>query len=98
MLLPRCSVARDHGRRRDVMGGLAAGVPLVLVPTSWDKPDIALRMVEAGVAVRLAPKNCTPAGLRAAVERFSGTSATAAAPARWRSGSRPRRAPTAPRR
>ena len=44
------------------MAGLRAGVPLVLVPTSWDKPDIALRMVEAGVAVRVPPRRCTPRG------------------------------------
>jgi UDP:flavonoid glycosyltransferase YjiC (YdhE family) len=44
------------------------------VPTSWDKPDIALRMVEAGVAVRLAPRRCTPQALRAAVEEVVGNS------------------------
>jgi N-glycosyltransferase StaG len=44
----------------------------VLVPTSWDKPDIALRMVEAGVAVRVPPRRCTPEALRAAVDQVLG--------------------------
>jgi UDP:flavonoid glycosyltransferase YjiC (YdhE family) len=72
VLLPRCSVLVTTGGAGTVMAGLAAGVPLVLVPTSWDKPDVALRMVEAGVAVRLAPKDCTPAGLRCAVDAVLG--------------------------
>jgi UDP:flavonoid glycosyltransferase YjiC (YdhE family) len=54
------------------MAGLRAGLPLVLVPTSWDKPDIALRMVEAGVAVRVAPRRCTPEALLAAVDEVLG--------------------------
>ena len=67
-LLPRCAALVTTGGAGTTMAGLRAGVPLVLVPTSWDKPDIALRMVEAGVAVRLAPRRCTPATLRAAVD------------------------------
>ena len=38
----------------------------------WDKPDNARRMVEAGVAVRLSPRRCTPEALRAAVEQVLG--------------------------
>ena len=36
-----------------IMAALRAGVPLVVVPTTWDKPDNARRVVEAGVGVRL---------------------------------------------
>jgi UDP:flavonoid glycosyltransferase YjiC (YdhE family) len=39
----------------------------VVVPTTWDKPDNARRVVAAGVGIRLAPKRCTPEGLRDAV-------------------------------
>jgi UDP:flavonoid glycosyltransferase YjiC (YdhE family) len=48
------------------------GLPLVLVPTSSDKPDIALRMVGAGVAVRVPPRRCTPLALRTAVDEVLG--------------------------
>ena len=66
-LMPRCAVVVTTGGAGTVMTALRAGVPLVIVPTTWDKPDIALRVVEAGVGVRLAPRRCTPAGLRAAI-------------------------------
>jgi MGT family glycosyltransferase len=67
-LLPRCAALVTTGGAGTTMAGLRAGLPLVLVPTSWDKPDIALRMVEAGVAVRVPPRRCTPQALRRAVE------------------------------
>jgi UDP:flavonoid glycosyltransferase YjiC (YdhE family) len=45
-------------------------VPLVVVPTFWDKSDNAQRVVEAGVGLRLAPRQCTPERVRAAVRRL----------------------------
>jgi UDP:flavonoid glycosyltransferase YjiC (YdhE family) len=53
-----------------VMSCLSAGVPLVVVPTDWDKPENAQRVVEAGVGLRIEPHQCTPERLRAAVERL----------------------------
>jgi UDP:flavonoid glycosyltransferase YjiC (YdhE family) len=50
------------------MASVRAGVPMVMVPTTWDKPEHARRMVDAGVAVRLPPRRCTPHDLRAAVD------------------------------
>ena len=67
-LMPRCSVMVTAGGTSTILSALRSGVPLVVVPTNWDKPDNARRVVEAGVGVRLAPKQCTPDGLRAAVE------------------------------
>ena len=72
VLLPRCAALVTTGGAGTTMAGLRAGLPLVLVPTSWDKPDIALRMVEAGVALRLDPRRCTPETLRAAVDEVLG--------------------------
>jgi len=66
-LLPRCAVVVTTGGPATIMAALAAGAPLVVVPTTWDKPDNARRVVEAGVGVRLAPKRCTPERLREAV-------------------------------
>lgn len=66
-LLPRCAAMVTTGGAGTLMSALRAGVPLVVVPTTWDKPDNARRVVEAGVGVRLPAKRCTPAGLRAAV-------------------------------
>jgi MGT family glycosyltransferase len=68
-LLPRCAAVVTAGGTATVVGALRAGVPLVVVPTRWDKPDNARRVVEAGVGVRLKPGECTPDRLRAAVEQ-----------------------------
>jgi MGT family glycosyltransferase len=71
-LLPRCAALVTAGGTSTVVSALQAGIPLVVVPTNWDKPDNARRVVEAGVGVRLAPRDCTPEKLRAAVEEVLG--------------------------
>jgi MGT family glycosyltransferase len=68
-LLPRCAAVVTAGGTATIVGALQLGVPLVVVPTRWDKPDNARRVVEAGVGVRLRPRECTPDKLRAAVEQ-----------------------------
>jgi MGT family glycosyltransferase len=71
-LLPRTDVVVTTGGAGTVMTVLEAGVPLVVVPTEWDKPENAQRVVEAGAAVPHAPRRLTPARLRAAVEQVLG--------------------------
>ena len=70
-LLPRCAAVVTAGGPATIMASLVAGVPLVIVPTTWDKPDNARRVVEAGVGVRVPPKKCTPEALREAVVRVT---------------------------
>lgn len=72
VLLPRCSVLVTTGGPGSVIAGLRAGVPLVIVPTTWDKPDNARRVVEAGAGLILRSRHCTPQRLRAAVDRVLG--------------------------
>jgi MGT family glycosyltransferase len=71
-LLPRTSVVVTTGGSGNVLASLRLGIPLVIVPTSWDQPENAWRVAEAGAGLRLAPNRCTPDGLRAAVERVLG--------------------------
>ncbi len=68
-LLPKCSALIATGGAGTIMAALREGIPIVIVPTQWDKPDNAQRLVEAGVAIRISPKECTPQRLREAVER-----------------------------
>ncbi|MCL5746139.1 MAG: glycosyltransferase, partial [Acidobacteria bacterium] len=68
--LPRCAALVTTGGAATVLASLKAGVPLVVVPTFWDKSDNAQRVVEAGVGLRIAPRRCTPDRLRAAVMRL----------------------------
>jgi MGT family glycosyltransferase len=67
-LLPRCAAIVTTGGAQTIVSALSAGVPLVVVPTLWDKPANARRVVAAGVGVRVAPKACTPERLRSAVD------------------------------
>lgn len=69
-LLPHCAAVVTTGGPATVMAALKAGVPLVMVPTFWEKSDNAQRVVEAGVGLRLAPRSCTPERVRAAVVRL----------------------------
>ncbi|MGD9736772.1 MAG: glycosyltransferase [Solirubrobacterales bacterium] len=56
-----------HGGMGITEKAIAAGVPLVAVPFGRDQPEVARRVVEAGVGVRLTSRRLTPERLRAAV-------------------------------
>jgi MGT family glycosyltransferase len=49
LLLPRCDVVVSHGGSGSVMGALAHGLPLVLVPMGADQPENAERRAALGV-------------------------------------------------
>jgi MGT family glycosyltransferase len=66
-LLPHCSALVTVGGKATLLAAMDAGVPAVVVPTTWDKPDNARRVTEAGAGVRLSARACTPERLRAAV-------------------------------
>ncbi len=68
-LLPRAAVMVTLGGSGGVLAALMAGVPLVVVPTEWDRQENAQRVVECGAGLRLAANRCTPERLRAAVDR-----------------------------
>jgi len=68
-LLPLVSALITTGGAGSVLASLSAGVPLIVIPTEWDKPEVARRVVESGAGIQLAPGNCTPKRLRAAVQK-----------------------------
>ncbi len=69
VLLPKTAVMVTVGGSGGVLAALKAGVPLVIVPTEWDRPENAQRVLEAGAGLRIAPGKCTKECLRAAIER-----------------------------
>ena len=71
-LLPHLEVMITTGGAGSVLAAMSAGVPLILVPTAWDKPEIAQRVVEAGAGIRISPKHCNPRNVRAATEKIMG--------------------------
>ena len=74
VLLPRCAAIVTTAGQGTVTVALRSGVPLVVVPAGFDQPGVAERVVAAGVGVRLSPRRCTPARVRAAVEDVLGDS------------------------
>jgi UDP:flavonoid glycosyltransferase YjiC (YdhE family) len=72
-LLPRTDVVVTSGGAGTVLATLRAGVPVILAPTEWDKPDVAQRVAATGAGLLLPPSQRTPRGLRAAVKRVLGT-------------------------
>jgi MGT family glycosyltransferase len=68
-LLPRLAAIVTVGGPSTLLAGLDAGVPAVIVPSDWDHPETAWRLVASGAGIRLAPRACTPRRMRRAVTR-----------------------------
>lgn len=70
LLLPRTDLMITNGGWGGVLAAVEAGVPLVVVPGSLDKPQVALRVARSGVGVT----RRTPKGLRKVADQvLSGT-------------------------
>lgn len=72
-VLARADVFITNGGAGSVLAALAAGVPLVVAPTTWDKPENAKRIVAAGTGLSIPPRRCTPRRLRDAVWQILNT-------------------------
>jgi MGT family glycosyltransferase len=66
-VLRRAAAVVCHGGMGISEKAIAAGVPLVAVPFGRDQPEVARRLVESGVGVRLSARRLSPPRLRAAV-------------------------------
>lgn len=71
-LLPHCSLVVSHGGSGSMLGALAHGVPLLLVPQAADQFDNAAVCAAAGVGRVLMPEEITPASVRAAADELLG--------------------------
>ena len=66
-LFPHVTIVITTGGTGTILSALLLGIPLIVVPTGWDLPENAQRVVESGAGIRLEPKDCTEENLRAAV-------------------------------
>jgi len=69
VLLRRCAALVTLGGKSTVLAAAQVGVPMVLVPTTWDKPDNARRVTAAGAGIRLSARRLDAQTLRAAVRQ-----------------------------
>jgi UDP:flavonoid glycosyltransferase YjiC (YdhE family) len=67
LVLPRCSAVVSHGGSGTVLGALAHGLPLVVLPMGADQPLNAARCEAIGVARVLDAVRATPEAVREAV-------------------------------
>jgi UDP:flavonoid glycosyltransferase YjiC (YdhE family) len=67
--MPRCDLVITHGGHGTLARALVSGCPVLVVPAGGDMAENAARVDWAGVGVRLAPRFCTPWGIRLAVRR-----------------------------
>jgi MGT family glycosyltransferase len=67
LILPHCSLVISHGGSGSVIGALAYGLPLVLIPMGADQPLNAARCADLGVACLLDALEATPETVREAV-------------------------------
>ena len=66
-MLASCAAVVSHGGSGTVLGALAAGLPLVLIPQGADQFENAARCERAGAAVVLPPDEVTGDAVAAAV-------------------------------
>lgn len=66
-VLPRCRAVISHGGSGSVLGALAHGLPMVLIPMGADQPLTAARVEALGAARVLDPVRATPDDVRAAL-------------------------------
>lgn len=65
-------VVVTQGSTEIVVLALTCGVPLVVVPSVLEEPQMAQRVADSGAGIRLPRRRCTPERLQAAVERVLG--------------------------
>ncbi|WP_420124681.1 glycosyltransferase [Nakamurella sp.] len=85
VLLPRCHLLVCHGGSGSVLGALALGVPMLLLPLGADQPATTDRCLALGVATALDPVRATRAQMAAAARNLLAHGRYRAAAASWRS-------------
>jgi UDP:flavonoid glycosyltransferase YjiC (YdhE family) len=78
-ILPRCSAVVSHAGSGSMLGALAHGLPLLLLPQGADQFENAVACRAAGAARVLMPDEVTPGAVRAGVSELLAAASYAAA-------------------
>ena len=76
--LPRAAALVHHGGIGTAAQGLAAGLPQLVMPMTFDQPDNANRLERLGVAASLRPRGFTGPAVAAALRRILDSDTVAA--------------------
>jgi MGT family glycosyltransferase len=69
-LLPHLSGVVTVGGPSTMMAAFEVGIPVVIVPWTWDHPESAFRVADSGAGIRLSHDECTPERMKQAVHRI----------------------------
>ncbi len=72
-LLPHCTVVVTHGGSGSMLGALAHGLPLLVVPQGADQFSNADRVVAAGAGLALQPDELSPSAVRECMRSLLGS-------------------------
>ncbi len=70
-LLEKASLTLSHGGLNTVLDSLSCGVPMVLVPLTYEQPAIAARVVRIGAGEILPLSNVSPSRLRTEIRKIT---------------------------
>jgi MGT family glycosyltransferase len=70
-LLQKANLTLTHGGLNTVLDSLSCGVPMVLVPVTYEQPAIAARVLRIGAGEILPLSNVSPAGLRTEIRKIT---------------------------
>lgn len=71
-LLENASLTLTHGGLNTVLDSLSCGVPMVLVPLTYEQPAIAARVARIGAGEILPLSRLSPEGLRTEIRKITG--------------------------
>ena len=69
-ILDRASLTLTHAGPNTVLDSLAAGVPIIATPITYEQPAIAARVKASGAGISIPPAHLTAAGIRECVRRI----------------------------
>jgi zeaxanthin glucosyltransferase len=74
-LLEKASLTMTHGGLNTVLDSLSYGVPMILVPLTYEQPAIAARVARIGAGEILPLARVSPARLRTEIKRLTAVEA-----------------------
>jgi zeaxanthin glucosyltransferase len=74
-LLEKASLTMTHGGLNTVLDSLSYGVPMILVPLTYEQPAIAARVARIGAGEILPLSQVSPARLRTEIGKITGIEA-----------------------
>ena len=66
-LLQKACLTVTHGGLNTVLDSLTSGVPMIVLPLTYEQPAISMRVVRSGTGITLPPSHLSVAALRAAI-------------------------------